>query len=96
MVQAKQADLWEPTSEAELDELEEEGLQLAMLQPQTIALQASLAEGAPVRCLFCFFLSFRFFLPSAFPLLCFSSLLTLAPLCVSFLLLFLSCASPPF
>ena len=49
LVQAKEADLWEPTTEAELDQLEEEGLQLAKLQPQTVTLQGKLADGALVR-----------------------------------------------
>ena len=49
LAQAKEADLWEPTTEAELDQLEEEGLQLAKLQPQTVTLQGKLAEGAFVR-----------------------------------------------
>lgn len=47
---AKQGDLWEPTTEEELDQLEEEGLQLAMLQPHTVAMQDSLALSASVRC----------------------------------------------
>lgn len=49
LAQAKEADLWEPTTEAELDQMEEEGRQLAEVQLQTVTLQGKLAEGAFVR-----------------------------------------------
>ena len=45
LVQAKEEDVWEPTSEEELDQLEADGLQMGLLHPQTVALQGSLAKG---------------------------------------------------
>lgn len=45
LIQAKEGDLWEPSSEEELDQLEAEGLQMGSLQPQTVALEGTLAQG---------------------------------------------------
>lgn len=51
VAQAKGSDLWEPTTEAELDEMEAQGIQQPVIQPHTLALDPPLAEGATVRCL---------------------------------------------
>ena len=50
IVQAKQEDLWEPTTEAELDLLEAEGIQQPVVQPHVIELDEPLAERAIIRC----------------------------------------------
>ncbi|KAA6419594.1 MAG: elongator complex 1-like [Trebouxia sp. A1-2] len=49
VVQAKEGDLWEPTTEAELDDMETKGIQQAVIQPHTVALAEPLAEGAIIR-----------------------------------------------
>ena len=49
VVQAKEGDLWEPTTEAELDHMEAEGIQQPLIQAQTIALEGPLADGAMIR-----------------------------------------------
>lgn len=49
VVQAKEADLWEPTTEAELDHMEAEGIQQAQIQPQAVALDGPVANGAIIR-----------------------------------------------
>ncbi|DBA88250.1 hypothetical protein WJX77_011440 [Trebouxia sp. C0004] len=49
VVQAKEGDLWEPTTEAELDDMETEGIQQAVIQPHTVALAGPLVEGAIIR-----------------------------------------------
>ncbi len=49
VVQAKEGDLWEPTTEAELDDMETKGVQQAVLQPHTLALAEPLADGAMIR-----------------------------------------------
>lgn len=49
VVRAKEGDLWEPTTEAELDHMEAEGIQQPVIQAQTIALEGPLADGAMIR-----------------------------------------------
>ena len=49
VAQAKEGDLWEPTTEAELDDMEAEGIQQAVIQPHTVALDEPLADGAIIR-----------------------------------------------
>ena len=51
--QAKQGDLWEPSTEAELNHMEAEGIQQPVIQPHEVALDPPLAEGATVRCSHC-------------------------------------------
>lgn len=51
VARAKESDLWEPTTEAELDEMEAQGIQQPVIQPHTLALNPPLAEGGTVRCL---------------------------------------------
>ena len=51
VIQAKEGDLWEPTTEAELDQMEAEGIQQPVIQPHVVALDPPLAEGGSVRCL---------------------------------------------
>lgn len=52
--QAKESDLWEPTTEAELDYMEAQGIiQQPVIQPQILALNPALAEGGTVRCPHC-------------------------------------------
>ena len=50
VARAKESDLWEPTTEAELDDLEAQGIQQPVIQPHILALNPPLAEGATVRC----------------------------------------------
>jgi len=49
VAQAKEGDLWEPTTEAELDHMEVEGIQQAVIQPHAVALAEPLADGAIIR-----------------------------------------------
>ena len=49
VVQAKQDDLWEPSTEAELDHMEAEGIQQPVMQAHVVALDSPLAEGAIIR-----------------------------------------------
>jgi hypothetical protein len=49
VTQAEEGDLWEPTTEAELDDMETEGIQQAVIQPHTVALAGPLAGGAIIR-----------------------------------------------
>lgn len=53
VIQAKQGDLWEPSTEAELDHMEAEGIQQPVIQPHVVALDPPLAAGATVRYLHC-------------------------------------------
>ena len=54
VIQAKQGNVWEPSTEAELDHMEAEGIQQPVIQPHVVALDPPLAEGAIVRCPHCY------------------------------------------
>ena len=49
VAQAKEGDLWEPTTEAELDDMETKGVQQAVIQPHTVALAEPLGDGGMIR-----------------------------------------------
>ncbi len=49
VVKAKEGDLWEPTTEAELDDMETKGIQQPVIQPHTVALTEPLGDGAIIR-----------------------------------------------
>lgn len=49
VVQAKEGDLWEPTTEAELDHMEAEGIQQPVIKPSVVQFDSSLAGRAIIR-----------------------------------------------